>query len=194
MKNMTSKFIIEGLDRLGKSTLIKGIRDELGYYEVIHFSKPEELSIYKQLSANEGEENRLRSLYMYQAAGFRNMMHLLIGNAKIIFDRGHLGEAVYSPMYRSYSGDYVFELEREYCIDQEPSLKLILLIEDFRVAKHFVDDGESLGPREKRAEEQVRFIEAYTKSCIQDKKIICVTDEVTGGFRSKHDILREALV
>ena len=29
----------------------------------------------------------------------------------LILDRSHLGETVYSPIYRNYSGDYVYELE-----------------------------------------------------------------------------------
>jgi hypothetical protein len=34
-------YIIEGLDRLGKSTLIKNIQHRFGFYQVIHFGKPE---------------------------------------------------------------------------------------------------------------------------------------------------------
>jgi hypothetical protein len=39
--------IIEGLDRLGKSTLIKNIQHRFGFYQVIHFGKPEILDKYR---------------------------------------------------------------------------------------------------------------------------------------------------
>lgn len=178
---------------MGKSTLIQGIRDELGYYEVVHFSKPRRLAIYDDQATVEGEVNKLQSFYHYQYAGFENMMRLICGGGKIIFDRAHLGEAVYAPMYRNYSGNYVFELEAHYGLEARSELRMILLVEDFDIAKHFVDDGESLGPIEKRVEEQERFIEAFHRSSIKDKKIICVTDKALGGFRHKEDILREAL-
>ena len=33
----------------------------------------------------------------------------------LIFNRSHLGETVYSPLYRGYSGDYVFDIEKKIC-------------------------------------------------------------------------------
>jgi thymidylate kinase len=188
-----NKIIIDGLDRLGKSTLIKSIRDELGYFEIVHFSKPQSLAIYDELSTNDGEYNKLQSYYRYQYNGFENMMKLLTSKAKIIFDRSHLGEFVYSPLYRSYSGEYVFDLERKHSIDHLGDIRLILLTEDFSSSAHFVDDGESLGPVTKRQEEQNRFMSAFSKSIIGDKRVICVTDKNTGAFRPKREILREAL-
>ena len=187
-----NKIIIEGLDALGKSSLIKSIRNELGYFEIIHFAKPETLAFYDGLTNNE-EFNKLQSFHRYQYDSFENLMKLLISDAKLIFDRSHLGESVYSPLYRSYSGDYVFELEKEYAIDQVDDVRLILLTEDFGSSKHFVDDGLSLGPSEKREEEQNRFISAFFRSIIKDKRIICVTDTATGKFKPKHIIKEEAL-
>lgn len=190
---MPNKFLIDGLDRLGKSSLIQGIRDELGYFEIIHFSKPQTLKVYDELSTNEGEFNKLQSYYYYQYYSFANMMKLLESDAKIIFDRTHLGEFVYSPMYRSYSGEYIFELEKNYAIDCLDNVRLILLVEDFSASKHFVDDGQSLGPSEKRQEEQNRFLTAFNNSIIKDKRIICVTNTATGTFKPRTKILEEVL-
>lgn len=195
-------YAIEGLDRLGKSTLIDGILNTFGYYEIIHFSKPKKLDMYitaeKQFDENEFSYPRdipkdSLAAYYYQSAGFRNSMLLAKSGARVIFDRWHIGEAVYSPMYRKYSGDYVFTQELCSGLHMHPSLRLILLVEDFKVARHFVDDGQSLGPIEKREEEQKRFVEAFFKSHIQDKRIITVTDPATGGFRNKDEILKEAI-
>src|SRR5271167_1565154 len=127
---------IEGLDRLGKSTLIQGILDKLGYYKVIHFAKPQKLEAYENIAdrylwGDTPVPEEFRAVYLYQRESFRNSMLLARTGAKIIFDRWHIGEVVYSPMYRGYSGDYVFDLELNTLMDIQPSLKLILLIEDF---------------------------------------------------------------
>lgn len=195
-------FAIEGLDRLGKSTLIEGIRNKLGYYEVIHFSKPQLLDVYKDVSGVHFYGDKIiphtvptesAQAFHYQRAGFLNSMLLAKSGARIIFDRWHLGEVVYSPMYRNYGGDYVFQQELDTGLAENVNVRLILLIEDFQLSRHSIDDGQGLGPWEKRKEEQHRFLKAFEKSNIIDKRIICVTSSGTGGFRAKEDILAEAL-
>ena len=189
---MINKFVIDGLDRLGKSSLIQNIRNELGYFEVVHYLKPERLSFYDGHSTVEGEFNKLQSFYRYQYDSFTNLMKMLCSEAKFIFDRSHLGEDVYAPLYRNYSGDYVFELEKQFAVSHLNDVRLILLVEDFEKSSHFVDDGFSLGSIEKRQEEQIRFVSAFGRSIIKDKRIICVTDN-TGKFKTKSAILAEAL-
>ncbi|MBT9137660.1 MAG: hypothetical protein DDT31_00198 [Syntrophomonadaceae bacterium] len=183
-----------GLDRLGKSTLIEGIRQKLGYYEIIHFSKPQKLAAYEFANSNCDIPRESQQMYEYQSASFHNSMMLANSGARIIFDRWHLGETVYSPMYRGFCGDYVFDIERYHNLDKHPSLRYILLVEDFATAKHFVDDGESLGSIENRQEEQNRFIAAFEKSIIRDKRIVCVTDKAIGGFKPMGWILDEVLL
>lgn len=186
-------YVIEGLDRLGKSTLIEGIMNRLGYYEVIHFSKPKMLDVYGLASLNGGQVDRGLQAFHYQSESFRNSMLLANSGARIIFDRWHLGEVVYSPLYRKYSGDYVFDLERACGLANNTNIRLILLTENFEISKHFVDDGESLGPMEKREEEQQMFIDAFNRSAIVDKRIISVTDPGLGGFKPKNWIIEDAL-
>jgi len=193
---------IEGLDRLGKSTLIQGIMDTFGFYQVVHFAKPQKLKLYEEAAkkpAYQGDggielvPEQHRSAFFYQQESFRNSMLMAKSNSRIIFDRWHIGEVVYSPMYRGYSGDYVYKQELLTGLNEHPSLRLILLLEDFASAKHFVDDGQSLGPIEKRQEEQARFIAAFDRSNIKDKREIVVTDPTTGGFLPKEAILEAAL-
>lgn len=190
-------FIYEGIDRLGKDSLIKNLINELGFYQVLHRTKPESLDYYLQ----EAKDNKLENLknaelFLYQRACFSQDMALLniaeLSKLNIIFNRGWLGEAVYAPLYRGYSGEYVFELEKIAGIDKLSNTRLILLTEDFSKATHFLDDGNSLGTTEKRAEEQEMFLQAFNKSLLSDKKIICVTG-ADGTFRAKEDILKEAL-
>jgi len=193
-------YCVEGLDRLGKSTLIQGIQDTLGYFQVIHFAKPQKLKIYEEAAkkpAYQGDggieevPEKFRSAFLYQQASFRNSMLLARSGARIIFDRWHIGEAVYSQIYRGYSGDYVFTQERIIGLDRA-NIRLILLIENFRISNHFSDDGKSLGPVRNRTEEQDLFIDSYSKSIIHDKRIINVTAS-NGEFRPKEEILEEAL-
>jgi thymidylate kinase len=191
-----NKILIEGLDRLGKDTLIQGILNKTGYHHVMHFSKPVQLDCYVPSPTGMTAQEILQmSLQMYQERSFRTMFSIL-RDAKfshIICNRAHLGECVYAPLYRGYSGDYVFELEQQYAMSSAFNVKLILLTEDFKAARHFVDDGASLGVIENREKEQELFLEAFEKSVIQRKQVICVTDTETGKFKSKELILAEAL-
>jgi thymidylate kinase len=186
-----NKYLIEGLDRLGKDTLIQGIMNARGYHQVLHFSKPVVLDCY----TDNGVAPKQASLREYQEQSFRTMFSLLrdAHRSKIICNRAHLGECVYAPLYRGYEGDYVFKLEQQFNMDENRDTNLILLWEDFGIAKHFVDDGESLGAISNRETEQGLFIDAFNKSKIQNKRMVCVTDQALGGFKSKEQILEEAL-
>lgn len=191
-----TKFVyaIEGLDRLGKSTLIEGIKQELGFFQVIHFGKPERLARYKNSTFGDwqSESEADPQLFNYQAVCFRNSMKIAMSGARIIFDRWHLGEAVYAPLYRGYDGSYVFDIEKRYKLDQNDMVRLILLVEDFNISKHFISDGDSFDDN-RRKEEQQMFIDAFLKSNIRDKKMICVTDPKTGLFLPPEEILKEAI-
>jgi thymidylate kinase len=181
-------YAIEGLDRLGKSTLIKNIKNKLGFFQVIHFSKPERLKAYGHLNSESNGD-----LYTYQLESFNNSMIMAKSGAKLIFDRWHLGEAIYANLYRKYDGEYVFDLEKKHDMERHSrNISLILLTENFSCSKHFIDDGDSFDVT-KRQDEQELFIKAWEKSIIRNKKIVCVTDSSTGKFKSEMQILNEVL-
>lgn len=190
---MPQVFAIEGLDRLGKSTLIEGIQEKLGFYQVVHFGKPKRLKLYESARtefAGCGIPEENLTLYLYQEESFRNSMIMARSGARLIYDRWHLGEAVYSPLYRGYEGDYVFSLEKSTRVNECADIRLILLVEDFDRSTHFKSDGDSFDDS-KRREEQALFVQAFKRSAIQDKRIICVT-ALDGGFKSKSTIVMEA--
>lgn len=188
------KYIIEGIDRLGKSTLTQNIQEELGYHLVIHYDKPKKLKYYEDLKLKiENAEGDFRQvlgnsdpLYQYQRAVNRNMFDLIENSkANIIFDRGHLGECVYAPLYRKYSGDYVYDYESLYDIS---SVKLILLTtSNFDIC---VDDGEGFNFDNKEREQEL-FKSAFEKSSM-DKVLIDVHNG-QGSFKDPQEILKEAL-
>lgn len=172
------KIIVEGVDRLGKNLLIDNIIDNYGFHFVIHYSKPKKMAVYDF------------SLYNYQHHSFLSGFDLLFApDVPVIYNRFHLGEFVYSPMYRDYSGDYVFDMEKSYRVNENNDVRLILLTtSNFEFIQ---DDGDSFD-FDKKETEQKRFVEAYFKSIIEDKRIVDVHNG-RGGFRDAEDIYREAM-
>lgn len=188
------KFLIDGIDRLGKSTLVNGIQDRLGYHLVIHYDKPKFLHALQtyNVGGKIAELPKAAALQIYQEETNRYMFELMRTNVPIIFDRTHLGEMVYAPIYRGYSGDYVLKHEGSLIFDRPgyaEEVRLILLTtSDFSIMK---DDGGGFDWNRKE-EEQAKFIQAFNKSYLTNKIIIDVADG-RGGYKNPYDILEEAL-
>lgn len=187
--NIFNSFIIEGIDRLGKSTLINNIEHTKGHALKLHFEKPKQLNCY---DSDLREYQRKSFINGFKLLFNNNLLHVpIVQNPLIIFDRFHLGECVYSPLYRKYSGDYVFDLEQHFNLKNEgyPRTKLILLTtSDFSFIK---DDGDSFD-FSKKEEEQDEFIRAFKKSTFKNKVIIDVSNG-DGGFLNQYEILELAL-
>ena len=177
MKSTPRQFIIEGVDRMGKSTLIQGIQEELGYHLVVHYEKPKKLQAYAESET---------PLLQYQMALYRGMFDLIDADHQIIFDRGHLGEMVYAPIYRKYNGDYVLDGER--WANTRNTRLVLLTTSDFSFIQ---DDGLSLDFSKKEAEQDL-FLKAFAKSNIKDKLVVDVSNG-QGGYRSAKSILDEVL-
>lgn len=183
------KYLIEGIDRLGKSTLVNNILEKEGYNLTIHYDKPMDLDYYKdEFTCYDGREASINGRKKQYMTDLNHVMFQMIQNlnAPIIFDRAHLGETVYAPLYRKYDGDYVFDIESSYNTD---SARLILLISSN--LDMVTDDGLSFDPANKLIEQQ-RFLRAFSLSQIKDKIIIDVHNG-KGGFKSTEQILDEAL-
>lgn len=91
-----------------------------------------------------------------------------------IFNRSHLGETVYSPLYRGYSGDYVFDIEKNYVDELRNELYLITLTND----PHTIwnrDDGKSFYKNEEGIRAEVEgFTRAHRLSKIKNKLMLNV--------------------
>lgn len=187
-------FIIEAVDRLGKSTLVQNIQQLLGYHTVIHYEKPKPLEYYNDTFG--GIMNTLPPLGKYQYHSFSQGFDMLRYSDRIIFDRFHLGEIVYSPRYRGYDGNYVFELEKQFTssIDSwskgySKNVKMILLTtSNFSFIQ---DDGLSFDFSAKETEQE-DFIAAFHRSTMPNKVLIDVHNG-NGGFKSTDQILKEAI-
>jgi len=178
---MPNQFLIDGIDRLGKSTLIENLLNELGYHLVVHYGKPKKLTAYQPKHLHDDSPER-----KYQEACNKEMFYMINAGIKVIFDRTHLGEMVYAPLYRKYRGDYIYEYEKN--ADTDHTRLILLTTSDFDIC---VDDGESFN-FDNKVREQQSFLRAFCQSSIQDKVIIDVNDG-TGKFKSPERILREAL-
>jgi hypothetical protein len=115
---------------------------------------------------------------------FKLMLSAKEKNINVIFNRAHLGETVYSPLYRGYSGDYVFDIEKNYVNELREELYLITLVND----PHIVwgrDDGNSLSKNEEEIKAEVDgFRRAHRLSKIKNKLMINV------GTASADDVLK----
>lgn len=161
-----SKFIIiEGLDRVGKDTqqnlIIKKLNN-LVFHKIHYSSLPFNKDIEKHTSYSKQMYNDM----------FKLMLSAKENNINIIFNRSHLGETIYSPLYRGYSGDYVFDIEKNYVNRLREELYLITLIND----PHIVwsrDDGKSFSKGEEDIKAEVDgFTRAHRLSKIKNKLII----------------------
>jgi thymidylate kinase len=192
---MLKSIIIEGIDRLGKDTLIKEIMDRLRYFLVIHFQKPEILGcILKDVRRSQdlpdniiNDNVKMLAQKQYQQQSFINMMKLLSSDASLILNRAHLGEYVYSPRYRNYSGDYVFDLEMQSNF-LDTTLLIVLHTSSFDFIK---DDGLSFD-FDKKEDEQMDFIRAFEKSNIKHKLLLDVNDS-KGSFVPSDKLARIAI-
>lgn len=155
---MISNIIIEGVDRLGKDTLISNIMHELGFFQLVHYQKPMKLKALDD------------SLEDFQRFSFEKMFSML-DHGKMLLNRAHLGEVVYAPRYRGYTGDYVFDIEQNHPVARNNTLLVLLTASSWDPIK---DDGDSFD-FSKKGEEQEDFIRAFHLSNIRSKLIIDVT-------------------
>ena len=158
-----SKFIIiEGTDNVGKDTqqnLIIERMNNLVFHKLHYSALP--FRDDKQLHANYSKK-------MYDDM-FKLMMVSKDKDINLIFNRSHLGETVYSPLYRGYSGDYVFDIEKNYTNTLRENLYLITLVNDpHTILKR--DDGKSFYGNEEEVKAEVDgFNRAHRLSSIKNK-------------------------
>jgi len=160
---MSKVIIFEGPDNCGKSTQIKMLLKYLAYdpTHVIHYSNIPGISNKRSMEYG-------KVLY---GDMFKLITESFLSGRNLILDRAHLGEYVYSPIYRDYNGDYIFELEKQFMENIHRKHNIYLFL--------FVDEPENLVSREdglsfsteldKKTKEINLFKEAFNKSSIINK-------------------------
>lgn len=161
--------LIEGTDNVGKSTqanLIKNRMKDHGVFHVVHYSS---------LPFKDKETHIEYSHRLYE--DMFDMMDVLNKHChNVIFDRSHLGESVYAPLYRGYSGDFIFDIEKKNVHKLNNNIYLITLVNDPKLVISR-DDGFSFYTNEQEVQNEVDgFIKAHRKSIINNKLLINVGD------------------
>lgn len=194
--------LFDGLDNTGKTTQIQKLvsyfanKDMIStvckYSKFDKLDKKKEEKFYKRFYKDYFEKivNWPDKVTPDPAYVAEDNIHYIHDN-NLILDRGHISEAVYASMYRSYSGDYVWDLEK--CLENKYNIYLIVLIDSVEKAIER-EDGLSLsnGNADKISIEISKFAEAYKKSCIQNKIIIDINglsiEEVFAQIRKFLDV------
>lgn len=171
--------IVEGIDNVGKGTLIQNLIKRIGFAHVIKYDKPKLTD--QHLNLREYQVDSFLSGFGLIAAAVS--MHEV---PQLIFDRFHLGELVYSPLYRGYDGHYVFQQEASVITQVPDILEKTLLV--LLTAKNFevlADDGKSFD-RSAVEKEQGLFIDAFNLSWL--RKIRVDVNNEDGTWRSPDEI------
>lgn len=169
MKNLF--IIVEGPDNCGKTTLINNLTKHYNdlTLHVLHYAGAKHSTAEKTIS-------HCTKLYNEM---FYTMQHFCaLNNTGIICDRSHLGELVYGPIYRGYSGDYVIDIEREH----KTNLLLwdnLFLITLYDSSTNLIarDDGLSYSTDlDKKNQEISNFINAHKQSLITHKLLLNIQE------------------
>lgn len=164
--------ICEGPDNVGKSTLIKNLKDHFNDYTLhtLHYSN------VKQDSPEIVQE--------YSTKLYTEMFDVMLNSTAynksgIICDRSHLGEMVYGPIYRGYSGEYVIGIERKFSNIHSiwNNLFLITLYDEPENLIRREDGLSFTTDLEKKKIEIDNFKSAHEKSTIRNKLILNIKDQ-----------------
>ena len=161
MKRMN--YVVMGIDRIGKNTFIQKC---LPGYKEIHLSKPP------------ADVDPLT----WTKAEYADYFMTLKNSEGLVYNRGHIDEFVYGPIYRKVPTYWLKIYEQEVKDDLDNTCFVLLLSKNFSVMQ---DDGQSLD-YSRREEEQNLFIKHFDESPFKHKVKIYTIDEY--GYRSPNDI------
>lgn len=180
--------IIEGLDRCGKSTLIKNLRKR-------YFDSPKTLSFHSSSPPLKAEDPEFWETQHYHHL-FGEMICLSLERGfDVIADRFHLGAIVYGKLYRNQGPDTEITNIEEYWVnfleDYPDQIALVLLTDDPEkiMERH---DGDSIEENiEQYAQTAIEFESAFASSLIPNKLYINITDN--GGFQNTYPTVEKFL-
>lgn len=183
--------IFDSVDAIGKDTQIERLVQEAHrkgiITHILHYSNIKGLDDNKSnfrgpSGVHDFSKVRDLSVKQYQSI-FTFMRDVAIPSKDLfIYNRAHLSEYVYSPMYRNYDGYYVFALEKTILADKlSDSIYLFSFIDDpKRIIERDIarGDGQSFSLElDKKQEELNRFTEAFNLSGISNKYLIDIENK-----------------
>ena len=183
-------YIFEGIDRVGKDTLIEGVASELNEPINHHFSAPPQQMPDLQAQILQRQSYEAEWVFMRDVLADPYERDMII-------NRFHLGETVYGPRYRtlnSHGIDAIFNDERDgidllrYNGDYDNVRLVLVTTSSFA---HLVDDGGNFNWENKELE-QNDFLRAWARSGLK-KKIIDTYDPAKNYYRDIDDLVNEAM-
>jgi hypothetical protein len=128
---------------------------------------------YSSLPFKDRDKHTQHSSQLYSGL-FRMIGALRPEGVSVIFNRSHLGESIYAPLYRGYSGDFVFDIEERHKDLIQTDVFLITLVNDpDRILSR--DDGKSLYKTREDVQADIDgFVRAHRKSIIKNKLLLDV--------------------
>jgi len=112
MDSIPFNIIIEGLDNCGKDTQIKLLHSFLVSNfptipnQIFHYSAVPNIS---NKTLEEYSKTLYNDAFIMMKNNYENVTY-----RNFIYNRLHLGEFVYSPLYRNYDGSYIFDIEKKF--------------------------------------------------------------------------------
>ena len=157
-----SIYIVEGLERCGKTTTVNFLRSVIQNPKlIVHHSAKPPSGLTKEESQNWSTVHYTEVLSTFEDLSKKQ-------GFDIIMDRGHLGEYVYGHMYRGNHKDDQYMFYGESFINLKDTYLILLTDNPSNVLSR--EDGQSLSTSEEKITlERNRFIEAFNRSRIQNK-------------------------
>ena len=156
-------YVVMGIDRIGKDTFIDYNFPD---HKKIHLTKPPK------------DEDPL----MFSKAEYCEYFCNLKKSDNIVYNRGHIDEFVYAPIYRKYSTYWLTIMEEEFAGDVTNTVFILLYTDNFDM---MVDDGLS-HDFSRKEEEQEFFLKYFDSSKMLNKIKIKVNDGK--NYRNPEDI------
>lgn len=153
--------IFEGQDRCLKSTIINRLiqSDERHNYHTLHYGKPPKIANVQQ----------------YQQTTYRQMFELLHSGKDFILDRSHLGEMIWSPIYRNYDAKpFIQSQEKQWYenVKDKTNVFLFILVDSNYEKWKKRDDNQGLNStsdQEKHETEIEHFRNSLKMTCIEKR-------------------------
>lgn len=156
-------YVVMGIDRIGKDTFIEYNFPD---YRKIHLTKPPK------------DVDPLLFSKTEYCDYFRNLKL----SDHVVYNRGHIDEFVYAPLYRDYNTYWLTIMEEEFAPEVANTVFVLLYTDNFDM---MVDDGLSFDFARKE-EEQELFLKYFDRSKMINKIKIKVNDG--NRYRSQEDI------
>lgn len=157
-------YIIEGSNKVGKTTGLA-------------FRKSNNEIVINNRYINNLMEDRKNESFISALSMLEFMVALNNIKFNVFIDRYHLSEIVYGKMFRNYTNDNMYALDRELQSIFGNDIALVLVKSDYH---HITNDEKN-----DLIKIQEKFMEEFAKSNISKKYIIDSNDFVKGVFYEK---------